>query len=287
MNHIEFPFIKIKQPIGTFYLGKLNVKNIIELLGKNSLNSTKNIHETLTEQEKIYEIMENDFYANTLIISIPTEKVVEKANNLYLKRNTNESKKAVLVSGHIELESIYRSNQENIELPIFVMLDTMSEQNRHILRQVEKIRAVPVRKQLEETEDSKDLAATIAFYLNYEDDSFCQNKIPLLEDYNKIKCDKITQSRLADLLLLLLEGERESVIFKKLRLEDKEEEIYQIVKSYFNAITSFDNVDDTYHWYENAIMQLSKILETVNISSNNELSKLNQEFFYLALKKIF
>lgn len=138
MNHVIIKILEIKQPIGTFYVGIINARDLFDIckaevrrMEKDDIENYIGIQRPLNPR-RVKEIKEyvktfDASFPNTIVISINPEYLAPKSesNVLVVRRDKNA---ATIIDGQHRLSAFEDSKKTDFELVVTVFLGLEDEQ---------------------------------------------------------------------------------------------------------------------------------------------------------------
>lgn len=246
-KYIKINIIKVKQNIGSFFIGKLTPK-ILHLISNKKLSRIQDPVFGIQRDPKNFKINEIKEYIkskdatfpNNIIIAIQNDPLEEEQS--YILNDEGDSIQIKLEDGIANiLDGQHRvngfdKNNEEFELPVAIFLDLSLGEQAKIFAKINstqtKVDLTLVYDLFGITEDRtpEKVAFHLVEHLNTEADSAWKGKIKTLTD----KKGDLAQGSMAKFFHKeLLE---KNFIFKKLYFEGKDTDIKNILMNYFNAI---------------------------------------------------
>ena len=245
MEYISIKIIKIKQNIGSFFIGKMTPRDLHRVANKN-LERAKNIEEGIQRalrEKRIKEIKEyiktkDSTFPNTIILSIQENPANETAHNYILDEENNEIMIRIADNVVNVLDGQHRlagfSNEEiDYELPVSIFLDLSLGEQAKIFA---KINSTQKKVELDlvyelfgitEGKSPEKSAYYIVKHLNDEPNSAWFNKIKTLTD----RSGDLAQGSMAKYIHVeLIENDK---IFNKLYKEERDTDMKKYIEQLF------------------------------------------------------
>lgn len=138
----SIPLFKIEQPIGDFYIGKIDTKTLLNMYIVKNRNEASNVgYQRGLDSKRVKEISEyakdpDAIFPTSIIITIKSSDVVlesNELNNIYILKFDSDKKELMeIIDGQHRLSGI-KNNPELIkELPIIILFDLSEEQKAYV-----------------------------------------------------------------------------------------------------------------------------------------------------------
>lgn len=259
--------LEIKQPIGTFYVGKMSARDIINI-STVSRRSGKFGHQRQLKEKRAKEIA---LYCKDPDATFPTPIILAVSDDDFIADestvsdivcfNFNETKKfAEILDGQHRMAGITQSENLDFELPVIIMFSLREEQKAYVFSTINGNQAKVDRSliydlfDLSETPSPYKTCHHIARIMNSDIKSPFYRRLKMLEKREN-RSETISQStfvtNLCDYLISKNPQEDEINIKRKIKLEDnpklplrkyfingKDEVILRILMNYFSAAES-------------------------------------------------
>lgn len=266
---INFNYIELEQPIGTLYLGKMMVSDILEIAESKIRTpyNSRGIQRHLDENraKKISRYAENDdaIFPTPIVLSASSKMVEFKNNNEFII-NSNYRNSCSIVDGQHRLRGIEIAGlQEKFILPVVFIFDTYLEQDAEIFAAINGNQK-PVSKSLVYDlygmSDKRTVQKTcheIVESLNSDEDSLLRGKIKMLGIKDETNPNaSVSQATMIDSLMNYITNDpdrdnqdiqqdkileslnEDKYIFRKWFVEDKDYMILKVIRSFFNGYIS-------------------------------------------------
>ena len=271
---INFNYIELEQPIGTLYLGKMKVSDILEIARSeirtpyNSRGIQRNLDESRAKKISRYAKNDDAIFPTPIVLSA-SSKMVEFKNNDAFVINNKYKYNCSIVDGQHRLRGIEIAGlQENFVLPVVFIFDTYLEQDAEIFSAINGNQK-PVSKSLVYDlyglSDKKTVQKTcheIVESLNSDEDSLMKGKIKMLGIKDETKPNaSVSQATMIDSLMNYITNDpdrdnqdiqqnkrlqfldEDRYIFRKWFIDDKDYMILKVIRSFFNGyVRALENI---------------------------------------------
>lgn len=256
---IKIPYIEVNQPIGTFYISKINAHYLINYTTINRRTLNNNGIQRALNNEKVKKIGDycNDpdaTFPTPIILSINSKDIdIDETTIIFKKDYVGE-----IIDGQHRVNGLALTNNvDNFELPIILMLDLDQSEKAYIFSVINS-NQTPVPKsliyELFELSDKKNVYKTaheIARGLNSDADSSFYNKLKMLGKKEHDN-NSLSQGTFVTYLVKLyskhpdrdnskLKKDEELISDSSLPLrsyfiKDRQDVMYKVIRNYFNAV---------------------------------------------------
>lgn len=260
--------LEIHQPIGEFYIGKMQAKDVINI-SKVSRRDGNSGHQRQLKEKRKREIAmycqdPDATFPTPIILSVSNEDFKLKPSPIdgFICFEFDEKKKcAELLDGQHRIAGIAHADNVDFELPVIVMFDLKEEQKAYVFSTING-NQVKVDKSLiydlfdlNETRSPQKTCHQIARALNSDANSPFYRRLKMLEkrehEYETISqstfvtnlCELISSAPQEDAILLkrgrqLVEKNDGKSVFRKYFIKDQDSIILKILMNYFGAAAS-------------------------------------------------
>lgn len=266
---IEFKYIKISQPVGKFYLGKMKVSEIDKISFSNertpynSEGIQRKLDDNRINQISKYASMSDAIFPTAIVLSVPSnmvkinsgDNVMEFVENKYL---------CSIIDGQHRIRGIVASGrEEDFEVPVVVVFDTSLQTDAEIFSVINGNQK-PVSKSLvydlyglSKKRTLQKVAHEIVKTLNTEFDSLLKGRVKMLGIKDETSpLAEVSQSTMVDGLINLMsknieednnilkmggipqkyfDDEKRKFVFREWFIEEQDAIILKILRNYFNA----------------------------------------------------
>lgn len=260
--------IEIKQPIGSFYFGKMMAEDLIQI------KMVKRVHEgagvqRLLKQDRVKAVSlfcedPDATFPTPIIMSIKSEDMSLVDNNAYVSvfAYDDSSPIAEILDGQHRVEGIERSALKDVELPIVVMFDLTEEQKAYIFSTIngtqERVNPSVIYElfKLSTGRSPQKTCHEIARALNGDPKSPCFRRLKMLEKrefvtetisqntFVKCLCRLITSTPQKDAIEIKKGNDfyvNDNLAFSFYFKENQDTVILKILLNYFNAVNTVFN----------------------------------------------
>lgn len=310
---------EIKQPIGTFFVGKMSAKDIINISSVSRRKGNQG-HQRLLKEKRAKEIA---LYCKDPDATFPTPIILSVSDNDFRNKDCpipdvvcfeyDETKKfAEILDGQHRMAGISKSSNFDFDLPVIIMFSLREEQKAYVFSTINGNQAKVDRSliydlfDLSETPSPYKTCHQLARTMNSDKDSPFYRRLKMLEKREN-RSETISQStfvtNLCDYLISKNPQEDEINIKRNLPLENnpklplrkyfingKDDVILRILMNYFTAAESvfYKEWNDP----ENYILTKSVGFEglvsalTILIPSGEKVGDLSREHFIKIFKEL-
>lgn len=254
------PIIEINQPIGTFYITKMNAEDLLKCTVINRRIGDKGIQRTLNKNKvkKIENYCDDPdaTFPTPIIVAVDSKRV--DLNDNYI--TFNESIIGEIIDGQHRLKGLEISKNINkFELPVIIMFDLDENEKAYVFSVINSNQA-PVSKSLIydlfELDDKKSAYKTahdIARALNSDNNSAFKNKLKMLGK-KESDTSTLSQGTFVTYLMKLYSSDPDKdgidlkngldltddvrLPLRRYFIKDRQDVMYKIIRNYFNAIAS-------------------------------------------------
>ncbi|MDQ3816153.1 MAG: DGQHR domain-containing protein [Acidobacteriota bacterium] len=274
-NYVSFSCIQVQQPIGTFYIGTIDAKDLVDIsyadvrrIEERDIEKILGIQRPLVDQ-RVKEIKEyvhtvDASFPTSIIIAIPSEHAEFDEDNLVMNV-TRDKDVAKIIDGQHRIAGL--EGYEGIfHLNVTVFVDMDIEDQAMVFATI-NLKQTKVGKSLaydlyEYTKgrSPQKTCHNIVKFLNSRDESPFKNKIKILGTATGKAEESITQAAFVERLLSYIcanqiealkdrdliqrnikprratEAESRKLIFRNMFLDNKDAEITKIIWNYFKAV---------------------------------------------------
>lgn len=274
-NDIKFKCIEIKQPIGTFYLGSIDSKDLVEIAHADVMRIKDkkddfDVYLGIQRELSPSRVKELEKYVNTIDASFPTSVILsissEKAEfdpTAHEMRIPREEAIAKIIDGQHRIAGLKNYTGSSFQVNITVFVD-MEIEDQAMLFSVVNLKQTKVNKSLSynlyqyaTTRSPQKTCHDIAKLLNSRTDSPFHNHIKILGKATGKTEETITQATFVDRLIKYISrdpmndrdqikrGKRLSraevtdlkkLIFRNMFIDEKDAEIARVLFNYFKAV---------------------------------------------------
>lgn len=308
--------IEIKQPIGSFYFGKMMAEDLIQI------KMVKRVHEgagvqRLLKQDRVKAVSlfcedPDATFPTPIIMSIKSEDMSLVDNNAYVSvfAYDDSSPIAEILDGQHRVEGIERSALKDVELPIVVMFDLTEEQKAYIFSTIngtqERVNPSVIYElfKLSTGRSPQKTCHEIARALNGDPKSPCFRRLKMLEKrefvtetisqntFVKCLCRLITSTPQKDAIEIKKGNDfyvNDNLAFSFYFKENQDTVILKILLNYFNAVNTVFNEEwnDPKRYILSKTVGFSALMEALNklVPLGESQGKLNYSFFESILIK--
>jgi DGQHR domain-containing protein len=271
--YINFSCIKVTQPIGTFYIGAIDARDLYEIsyadvrrMQDRDVESYLGIQRELS-QTRVTELRQ---YVRTIDATFPTSIIIAvSADNAtfdeqtMLMRIRRDSGVAHIIDGQHRIEGLAEYSKENFQLNVTLFVDMDIEDQAMVFATI-NLKQTKMRKSLAydlyeftKTRSPQKTCHNIAKLLNSKEGSPFRKKIKILGLATGNLEESLTQATFVDRLMLhisrnpmhdrdvlkngnqLKKADKEEsrrLIFRNMFLEDKDAAIVKVLWDYFKAV---------------------------------------------------
>ena len=258
--------MEIKQPIGTFYVGKMSATDIISI-SKVARRESDRGHQRLLKENRTKEIAlfcsdPDATFPTPIILSvtandfIPEESPIPELHCFSYNENT---KFAEILDGQHRILGIQKAQDQDFDLPIVIMFNLREEQKAYIFSTINGNQVKVDRSliydlfELSETRSPYKTCHQIARAMNADSKSPFYRRLKMLEKKNH-SMETISQSTFVTNLCALISSkpqedhihikrnnllkngnDNSKLVFRKYFLDDRDDIILRILTNYFNA----------------------------------------------------
>lgn len=321
---IDFKYIKLEQPIGNLYLGKMKASDILEIAESktrtpyNSRGIQRNLDENRAKKISRYAKTEDAVFPTPIVLSASSEMVKFKDNNKFIINN-EYIHSCSIVDGQHRLRGIEVAGlQEKFILPVVFIFDTYLEQDAEIFAAINGNQK-PVSKSLVYDlyglSDKRTVQKTcheIVESLNSDDESLLRGKIKMLGIKDETNPNaSVSQATMIDSLMDYITNDpdrdnqdiqqnkipqflkEDRYIFRKWFIDDKDYMILKVTRSFFNgyvrALEAIYEDDSHPSFFDKAIGYMAGfyLIKPVYEFGIKEYKSAKSDFYEEILKKIF
>lgn len=273
-KYIEFPCLKVKQPIGTFYIGVIDSKDLVEISfadvrrpeGRDIekyIGTQRDLSETRVREIKQYVTTVDACFPTSIILSVDSNDAeYDKIKNIIrLKNNNNVAK---IIDGQHRIAGLEDFNEEPFNLNVTIFIDMDIEDQAMVFATI-NLKQTKVTKSLAydlyeyaKSRSPQKTCHNIAKLLNSKNGSPLINRIKILgKASTDTGTEVITQSTFVDRLMRMISSDpmddkdkikrnkkielydhskMKNYIFRKRFIDNRDAEIAKILWNYFLAV---------------------------------------------------
>ncbi|SRR5258707_5836969 len=271
--YIDFKCIKVTQPIGTFYIGAIDERDLCEIsysdvrrMQERDVDRYLGIQRELSQQ-RVNELKQ---YVQTIDATFPTSIIIAVSSDDALfdeasmvMRIRRDSGVAHIIDGQHRIEGLAEYNKDNFQLNVTLFVDMDIEDQAMVFATI-NLKQTKVSKSLAydlyeftKTRSPQKTCHNIAKLLNTKEGSPFKNKIKILGLATGNPEESLTQATFVDRLMVhisrnpthdrdvIKKGDQplkangedsRRLIFRNLFIEDKDAVIAKILWDYFKAV---------------------------------------------------
>ena len=302
--------IEIKQPIGSFYFGKMMAEDLIRI------KIVKRVHEgsgvqRLLKQDRVKAVSlfcedPDATFPTPIIMSIKSEDMNLVDTNEYtcVFEYDDTNPMAEILDGQHRVEGIERSTLKDVELPIVIMFDLTEEQKAYIFSTIngtqERVNPSVIYElfKLSTGRSPQKTCHEIARALNGDPESPCFRRLKMLEKrefetetisqntFVKCLCKLITSTPQKDAIEIKKGNElwvNDNLAFSYYFKDNQDAVILKILLNYFNAVNTVFNEEwnDPKRYILSKAVGFSALMEALNklVPLGESKGTLNYNFF--------
>lgn len=315
---IRAPFIEFSQPIGTFYLSKLNALDLLDIVDITPRSESLEAVQRDENTRRINEIAEycsdpDATFPTPIIVSVYENISFDSDNNLF---NFPNIKIGQVLDGQHRLKGIYKSGLANkFELPVVFMFNLIEEEKAYIFSIINSKQtrvSMSLIYDLFELTKSRSPQKTIhevARSLNTSKGSAFFNRLKMLgkksegQDYATLSQGTFVKSLLtliskdpnSDQIKLKNNEELERIISLPLRdyfIDGEDEVIFKVIENLFNGVKNaflelWENPNNNILWKTTGFGAIIKSFNDIYYLGNqyNDLSEIFFSRFFIHFKR--
>lgn len=263
----KFEYIEIEQPIGTLYLGKMKVSDILKIAVSktrtpyNSRGIQRNLDENRAAKIARYAESSDAIFPTPIVLSASSDMVKFSTTYNYFDINTNYEYSCSIVDGQHRLRGIEKAGlQEKYILPVLFLFDTFLEQDAEIFATINGNQK-PVSKSLvydlyglSNKRTVQKVCHEIIDSLNTDKDSKLSGKIKMLGIKDELNPRaSVSQATMIDSLMNYITNDpdrdnhdiqeelpmkdlsKKKYIFREWFIQNKEHVILRVTRNFFNG----------------------------------------------------
>lgn len=308
--------IEIKQPIGSFYFGKMMAEDLIQIKTVKRVQEGSGVQRLLkTDRVKAVSLFCEDpdaTFPTPIILSVKSADMELVDTNDYVSvfSYDNTMSIAEILDGQHRVEGIERSALKEIELPIVVMFDLTEEQKAYVFSTIngtqERVNPSVIYELFKLSTGRSPLKTCheIARALNADQHSPCFRRLKMLEKrefvtetisqntFVKCLCSLITSTPQKDAIEIKKGNDvcvNENLAFSIYFKEKQDAVILKILLNYFNAVNNVfnDEWNDPKRYILSKTVGFSALMEALNklVPLGEKHGTLNYAFFESILIK--
>jgi DGQHR domain-containing protein len=272
-NFIEFPCLEVTQPIGTFYLGKIDTEELVSISyadvrrpeGRDIeryIGTQRDLSEARVTEIKQYVTTIDACFPTSIILAVDSEHVRYDEKSRTLRINKDE-KVAKIIDGQHRIAGLQDYSGPPFELNVTIFIDMDIEDQAMVFATI-NLKQTKVTKSLAydlyeyaQSRSPQKTCHNIAKLMNSKEESPFFKRIKILGKATGIGTEVITQSTFVDRLIKLISkdpmGDRdkikrkkpleppsgrdaESLVFRERFIKEEDAEIARILWNYFKAV---------------------------------------------------
>jgi len=275
---ITIKCVEVTQPIGTFYIGVMEAKDLIRISYADIRRLDRDLDDYLGIQRKLSpkRVEELQKYVDTIDATFPTSVILAvSSDHVSFNKETNsleitaDEEVAKIIDGQHRIKGLEGFSEKIFQLNVTIFIDMDIEDQAMVFATINlaqtKVNRSLVYDLYEHTESRspQKTAHNIARLLNSTEKSPFENRIKILGTATPgVKGETLTQATFVEALIKLISGnsqraledrellkrgkkparassaEAYSLVFRNMFLDNKEAEIAKVIWNYFSAVSS-------------------------------------------------
>ncbi len=299
----EMKLFEINQPVGTFYIGKINARDLLKVFEIKRISDGEGCQRdvNIRKVSRIEDFCIEDpraTFPTPIIVSICSDNItLDEGPSIFTLKYDESNVKFKVIDGQHRLLGIQKANVD-FELPIVIMFDVTPEDEAYIFTAINKNQTKVDKSviyslfELNEERSPIKTCHDIAVIMNESKDSPFYKRIKMLGK-KKSASESLSQAAFIDNLLPFFsdgnKSTKKETIFEEYYAEEKDAVIVKILKNYFTAASTVFN--DEWNSSSSNLMKttgyggLCKALPDLFLLGKNE-KDLSEEFFVTQFKKV-
>ena len=316
--------LEVKQPIGTFYVGKMVAEDIIKI-SRVSRREGKDGHQRQLKEKRAKEIalycQDSDAtFPTPIIMSVNTEDFVNEKSPIpdFCCFSFDENKKiAEILDGQHRIAGIIKSDKKDFDIPVVIMFNLREEQKAYVFSTINGNQVKVDRSliydlfDLSETRSPYKTCHQIARAMNSDKKSPFFRRLKMLEKKNH-STETISQSTFVTNLCELISNNPQEdhiqikrnkplkysddngkLVFRKFFAGDRDDIILRILTNYFNAASTVFATEwnDPHNYILTKSVGFEGLISALRVlvpcgEQQGDLSERHFELVFIELKKM-
>ena len=317
--------MEIKQPIGTFYVGKMSASDIIRI-SKVARRESDRGHQRLLKEKRTREIAlfcsdPDATFPTPVILSVNANNFIPEESpipELHCFSYNENSQFAEILDGQHRILGIQKAEDQDFDLPIVIMFNLREEQKAYIFSTINGNQVKVDRSliydlfELSETRSPYKTCHQIARAMNADNKSPFYRRLKMLEKKNH-STETISQSTFVTNLCALISSNPQEdhiqmkrnktlkggndngkLVFRKYFLDDRDDIILRVLTNYFNAAAKVfqKEWDNPKQYILTKSVGFEGLISALGVlvplgERQGDLSERHFEFVFIELRRIF
>lgn len=273
-EYIEFECLEVTQPIGTFYIGSIDAKDLIDIsyadvrrIKERDVEKYLGIQRPLSESRvselKQYVNVVDATFPTSVILAVKSEDIIEYSKETSTIKIKNEGKVAQIIDGQHRIAGLEAFNGNKFQINVTLFVDMDMEDQAMVFATI-NLTQTKVNKSLaydlfefSKSRSPQKTCHNIAKLLNSEEGSPFKNKIKILGLATGKAEETLTQATFVESLLQHIsinpildrdtlkrgknlkkanDNELKKLLFRNMFIENRDAQIAKIIWNYFEAV---------------------------------------------------